>query len=95
MTQEISSTYELCGANAEWIVEDFSSNNQLVPFNNFTTVKFETAFAVATNGGYYDTGVYTPADATTILLVKNQEIITSVDEELLEVTIKYNATTSQ
>ncbi|KAF8342497.1 peptidase A4 family-domain-containing protein [Amanita rubescens] len=95
VTQEISSTYELCGANAEWIVEDFSSNNHLVPFNDFTTVTFEEAFAVATDGGYYDTGLYTPEDATTILLVQNKEIITSVDEGLLEVTIKYNATTSQ
>jgi len=65
-----------------------------VPFNDFTTVTFEEAFAEATDGGYYGTGVYTPKDATTILLVQNKEIITSVDEELLEVTITYNGTAS-
>ena len=93
--QEISSTYPLCQANAEWIVEDFTSNDQLVPFNDFTTVTFEEAYAEATDGGYWGTGVYTPLDATTIFLVQDNKVITDVDEEVLEVTIRYNATGSQ
>ncbi|TVY30315.1 Aspergillopepsin-2 [Lachnellula hyalina] len=36
----------LCGQDAEWIVEDFSSNGGLVPFANFGTITFTEATAV-------------------------------------------------
>ncbi|GAP89391.2 putative acid proteinase protein [Rosellinia necatrix] len=35
----------LCHTNAEWIVEDFSQGNSLVPFANFGTVAFTNASA--------------------------------------------------
>ena len=35
----------LCEYNAEWIVEDFESDNSLVPLANFGTVTFVEAFA--------------------------------------------------
>ncbi|RYC61374.1 hypothetical protein CHU98_g4831 [Xylaria longipes] len=38
----------LCQTNAEWIVEDFSQGNSLVPFANFGTVVFTNA---SVNGG--------------------------------------------
>ncbi|KAI0878608.1 peptidase A4 family-domain-containing protein [Hypoxylon argillaceum] len=38
----------LCQTNAEWIVEDFSQGNSLVPFANFGTVSFTGA---SVNGG--------------------------------------------
>ncbi|KAJ2980218.1 hypothetical protein NUW58_g7006 [Xylaria curta] len=34
---------DLCQTNAEWIVEDFSQGNSLVPFANFGTVVFTNA----------------------------------------------------
>ncbi|KAJ5383025.1 Concanavalin A-like lectin/glucanases superfamily [Penicillium concentricum] len=40
---------DLCEYNAEWIVEDFESNGELVPFVNFGTVTFSNA--KATTGG--------------------------------------------
>ncbi|KAI0483764.1 peptidase A4 family-domain-containing protein [Xylaria cf. heliscus] len=51
--QSVSHTFtnqvgNLCQANAEWIVEDFSQGNSLVPFANFGTVVFTNA---SVNGG--------------------------------------------
>ncbi|KAF2439903.1 hypothetical protein P171DRAFT_500727 [Karstenula rhodostoma CBS 690.94] len=43
-------TNKLCQTNAEWIVEDFSSGNSLVPFANFGTVTF-TGASVSTSSG--------------------------------------------
>lgn len=40
----------LCETNAEWIVEDFSSGNSLVPFANFGTVTFTGASVTTTSG---------------------------------------------
>ncbi|CAI7603887.1 unnamed protein product [Penicillium crustosum] len=40
---------DLCETNAEWIVEDFESGGELVPFTNFGTVTFRNA--EATSGG--------------------------------------------
>jgi hypothetical protein len=46
--QSVSHTFKdqignLCQTNAEWIVEDFSQGNSLVPFANFDTVVFTEA----------------------------------------------------
>ncbi|KAL1596574.1 hypothetical protein SLS60_009222 [Paraconiothyrium brasiliense] len=43
-------TNKLCETNAEWIVEDFSSGNSLVPFANFGTVTFTGASATTSSG---------------------------------------------
>lgn len=40
----------LCETNAEWIVEDFSSGNSLVPFADFGTVTFTGASAKTSSG---------------------------------------------
>lgn len=40
----------LCETNAEWIVEDFQSGGQLVPFANFGSVTFTDATAVGSQG---------------------------------------------
>lgn len=40
----------LCNTNAEWIVEDFSQGNSLVPFANFGTVVFTNATANGASG---------------------------------------------
>jgi hypothetical protein len=42
---DLSSTYALGGQNAEWIVEDFEVNNQLVSFADFGTVAFTNCVA--------------------------------------------------
>jgi hypothetical protein len=51
--QSVSHTFaneagNLCQTNAEWIVEDFSQGNSLVPFADFKTVVFTEA---SVNGG--------------------------------------------
>ncbi|KAF1969827.1 hypothetical protein BU23DRAFT_370621, partial [Bimuria novae-zelandiae CBS 107.79] len=43
-------TNKLCETNAEWIVEDFSSGNSMVPFANFGTVNFKSASVTTTSG---------------------------------------------
>jgi hypothetical protein len=42
---DLSSTYALGGQNAEWIVEDFEENNELVAFADFGTVTFTNCVA--------------------------------------------------
>ncbi|UNI14060.1 hypothetical protein JDV02_000737 [Purpureocillium takamizusanense] len=46
----------LCETNAEWIVEDFESNGQLVPFANFGTVTFTDASASGSSGSVTPSG---------------------------------------
>lgn len=50
MTQILTTHPRLCETNAEWIVEDFSSGNSLVPFANFGTVTFTGASVTTTSG---------------------------------------------
>ncbi|KAH8690098.1 putative aspergillopepsin-2 precursor [Talaromyces proteolyticus] len=45
-----SSSSNLGGQNAEWIVEDFDSNGSQVPFANFGTVQFTGASAGVSDG---------------------------------------------
>ncbi|KAG6041456.1 hypothetical protein E4U41_004190 [Claviceps citrina] len=47
----------ICGTTAEWIVEDFSNNDKLVPFANFGKITF------VNNRAMDSTGVRTPAGA--------------------------------
>jgi len=76
----------LCGENAEWIVEDFTSGDSLVPFADFGTVTFTGATAIV--GG--ETVTAAAADADTIVLVSSSDAsltITSVSGST--VTVKY------
>ncbi|KAJ4417490.1 hypothetical protein N0V82_006154 [Gnomoniopsis sp. IMI 355080] len=69
--------------NAEWIVEDFSSGNSLVPFADFGTVTFTGASA--TTGS----GTVTPAGATIIDIEQNGDVLTSVSVSGSTVTVSY------
>jgi len=74
----------LCGDNAEWIVEDFTSGSSLVPFADFGTVTFTGASAVA-NGA-----TITPAGADNIVLVSSSDAaLTSTTISGSTVTVKY------
>ncbi|KZP03385.1 concanavalin A-like lectin/glucanase, partial [Athelia psychrophila] len=59
VTQAISSSTPLCQQDAEWIVEDFSSNGGEVPFGDFGTVVFTDGSATKVDGT-----TVTPAGAT-------------------------------
>ena len=62
----------LCEQNAEWIVEDFSSGNSLVPFANFGTVTFTGAAATLASGS--TAGV---TGATIIDIKQGSKVLTS------------------
>ncbi|PNY23866.1 Aspergillopepsin-2 [Tolypocladium capitatum] len=61
----------LCETNAEWIVEDFESNGQLVPFANFGTVTFTNASATSS------AGTITPSGATIIDIRQGSSVLTN------------------
>ncbi|KAF8342498.1 peptidase A4 family-domain-containing protein [Amanita rubescens] len=91
--KELSSAYPLCGANAEWIVEDFSyDNGTLVPLNDFGSVTFYDAFALTNDP---NEEILSPYNASIILLEQNNKTITCVDEKELEVTISYDVPPTQ
>ncbi|KAJ3472193.1 hypothetical protein NLG97_g11202 [Lecanicillium saksenae] len=53
--QKVSHTFTttpstLCETNAEWIVEDFESGGNLVPFANFGSITFTDASAKGSSG---------------------------------------------
>lgn len=76
----------LCGDNAEWIVEDFTEGNSLVPFANFGTVTFSGASAIV--GG--TTVTPASADADTIVLVSSSDSpLTTTTVSGGTVTVKY------
>lgn len=74
---------DLCEYNAEWIVEDFESNNSLVPFANFGTVTFSGA--EATDGG----STVGPSGATIMDIKQNNQILTSSSVSGDSVTVEY------
>lgn len=84
VSKHLTSTYALCGQNAEWIVEDYSQNDSLVPFCNFGTVKFKNASATMVSGA-----TLTARDAVIIDLVKGNETLTSARTTADGVTIRY------
>jgi hypothetical protein len=53
VTHTLSSTYALCGKDAEWIVEDFEQSGARVPLADWGTVTFTNAYATAPNGTTY------------------------------------------
>ncbi|KAF8444749.1 acidic protease 1 [Boletus edulis BED1] len=83
VTQHLTSSYALCGQNAEWIVEDFEENGALVPFADFGTVTFSGASASGPGG------TYTPSGATEIDIEQNGKVLTSVSTSGSSATVKY------
>jgi len=73
----------LCETNAEWIVEDFSEGDSLVPFADFTTVEFTGASAVS-DGSTVDT-----TGATIIDIKQNGKVLTSCSASGSEVSCTY------
>lgn len=69
--------------NAEWIVEDFSEGNSLVPFADFGSVTFTGASATGSSG------TVGPSGATIIDIEQNGEVLTSVSTTSTSVTVNY------
>jgi hypothetical protein len=73
----------LCETNAEWIVEDFQSGNQLVPFANFGTVTFSGASASTGSGSVG------PSGATIIDIRQGNSVLTDCSASGSSVTCSY------
>ncbi|PYH98420.1 hypothetical protein BO71DRAFT_371066 [Aspergillus ellipticus CBS 707.79] len=73
---------DLCEYNAEWIVEDFEEDDSLVPFADFGTVTFSSAYATK------DGSSVGPSDAT-IIDIEQDSVLTSVSVSSSEVVVKY------
>uniref|UniRef100_A0ABR3THI5 Aspergillopepsin n=1 Tax=Diplodia intermedia TaxID=856260 RepID=A0ABR3THI5_9PEZI len=71
VSKSITSSSALCGENAEWIVEDFESNGELVAFADFGTVLFTGASADTT------TETIGTSDATLIDIRQGGTVLTS------------------
>ncbi|KAF8623304.1 hypothetical protein AX15_006430 [Amanita polypyramis BW_CC] len=87
VSKNLTSSQALCGQNAEWIVEDYSSGGNLVPFCNFGTVSFSHSYAKTHNGskiGFQGAEQY-------LLVNANGSIITSVTERSTSLAIRYTA----
>ncbi|CAG8947881.1 unnamed protein product [Penicillium salamii] len=74
---------DLCEYNAEWIVEDFESNGELVPFVDFDSVTFTSASA--TKGG----SSVGPSGATLIDIRQSSSVLTSSSVSRNSVTVNY------
>jgi hypothetical protein len=74
----------LCGDDAEWIVEDFTSGSSLVPFADFHTVTF-------TGAEYTANGVTSTAGAanTIVLVSSSDKDLTSTSVSGSTVTVTY------
>lgn len=84
VSKDITSRSALCLENAEWIVEDYEENGELVPLTDFGTVAFTNAFATTTSGSQIS-----PNGATIIDMEQNGKILTSVSESSSGVSITY------
>lgn len=69
--------------NAEWIVEDFSEGNSLVPFADFGTVTFTGAKATTASGSVG------PSGATIIDIEQSNKVLTTVSTTSSSVTVTY------
>ncbi|RAH78832.1 hypothetical protein BO86DRAFT_458184 [Aspergillus japonicus CBS 114.51] len=72
---------DLCEYNAEWIVEDFEENSSLVPFADFGTVTFSSAYATQSGS------TVGPSGATLIDIEQNNKVLTSVSTTSSSVTV--------
>ncbi|EJT97836.1 hypothetical protein DACRYDRAFT_91302 [Dacryopinax primogenitus] len=85
VTQDITSSSALCEQDAEWIVEDFTEGNSLVPFANFGSVAFTSAEATTSSGSTQG-----PSGATYIFdIEQNNKVLTSVTTGTSTTTITY------
>ncbi|CAK4006257.1 acid ase [Lecanosticta acicola] len=73
----------LCETNAEWIVEDFESSSELIPFADFGSVTFSDASYVA--GG----STKSISGETIIDVKQSGEVVTDVTVSGSEVTVTY------
>ena len=73
----------LCEYDAEWIVEDFSSNDGLVPFANFGKVTFTGAKAGTSSGSVG------PSGAGLVDIRQNNQVLTSSSVGSSSVTVQY------
>lgn len=74
---------DLCETNAEWIVEDFESGGELVPFTNFGTVTFRNA--EATSGGE----TVGPSGSTIMDIKQSDSVLTKSSATSNSVTVSY------
>ncbi|KAJ5589107.1 hypothetical protein N7537_011785 [Penicillium hordei] len=74
---------DLCETNAEWIVEDFESGGELVPFTNFGTVTFSNA--EATSGGE----TVGPSGSTIMDIKQSGSVLTKSSATSNSVTVSY------
>ncbi|KAI1172563.1 peptidase A4 family-domain-containing protein [Nemania sp. FL0916] len=77
---------KLQGASAEWIVEDFTSGNSLVPFANFGTVTFTGATAVI-NGATVSASSDSPVNI--VLVSSSGQALTSTSVSGSSVKVTY------
>ncbi|KAJ7198909.1 aspergillopepsin [Mycena haematopus] len=84
VTKKLTSSAELCGENAEWIVEDYEEGSSLVPFANFQKVVFTAAEATTSSGSTVG-----PSGATIIDIKQSSKVLTSVSATSDGVTISY------
>ncbi|KAJ5185612.1 Concanavalin A-like lectin/glucanases superfamily [Penicillium cf. griseofulvum] len=74
---------DLCEYNAEWIVEDYESGGELVPFVNFGTVTFTNA--KATTGGK----TVGPSGSTLMDIKQNNVVLTKSSLTSSSVSVSY------
>jgi hypothetical protein len=79
----LDSTSSLCQMNAEWIVEDLSGGDSLVPFADFGSVTFSDASA--THGSHS----VDPSGATLLNIMQHNTILTTVSATSDSVTVRY------
>jgi len=84
VSKALTSTFPLCGKNAEWIVEDFQQNGVPVPFADFGTVKFSGAKATRRSGSTIG-----PLGAKIYDIKQNGHVLTDVKTTSTSVTVKY------
>ncbi|EIW78772.1 hypothetical protein CONPUDRAFT_155502 [Coniophora puteana RWD-64-598 SS2] len=83
ITQDLTSSSALCQQDAEWILEDFSINGGLAPFDNFGSVTFTGNSATTT------TGTDTPNGATVYDIQQNGVTLTATTINGNDVTVTY------
>lgn len=76
---------DLCEYDAEWIVEDYEEGLSLVPFADFDSVEFTSAYATKSTGATVDAGT----DATIIDIRQSGSVLTSCSATGETVTCTY------
>lgn len=84
VTQQLTSDQALCLNDAEWIVEDYRANGNLVPLTNFGSMTFSNAFASNPDGILFD-----PSGANLVDITQNGKVLTQTSAYGSSVTINY------